>query len=250
MSAIDGGIQKKMRGAGIKLVIEQEDMNDIMKIIEALENSGILLKVVTKTIETETKEQRAGFLSILIGTLGASLLGNLLTGGKGKVRAGEGVVRAGEGAKKNLNFLLLFHSLTNFEISEYYKNEPKSNGVYSRDNLPKTIKKGAYVKDLDEYENTGRHWVALFVKPKYTAYFDSFGIEHIPKEIKHAIGNKEIKGNIFRIQACDSIMCVYYCIEFINYMLEGKTLLDYINLFSPNDFKKNDQIIKRIFKNE
>ena len=65
------------------------------------------------------------------------------------------------------------------------------------------------------------HCVALFVKPKYTVYFDSFGIEHIPKEIKHAIDNKEIKANIFRIQAYDSIMCGYYCIEFINYMLEG-----------------------------
>ena len=101
MSAIDGGIKKTMRGDGIKLVIEQEDMNDIMKIIEALENSGTLLKGVTKTIENETKEQRGRFLSMLLGTLGASLLGNLLTGGKGIVRAGEGVVRAGEGVKKN-----------------------------------------------------------------------------------------------------------------------------------------------------
>ena len=101
MSAIVGGIQKKMRGDRIKLVIEQEDMNDIKKIIEALENSGILLKGVTKTIENETKEQRGGFLSMLLGTLGASLLGNLLTGGKGIVRAGEGVIGAGEGIKKN-----------------------------------------------------------------------------------------------------------------------------------------------------
>ena len=59
-----------------------------------------------------------------------------------------------------------------------------------------------------------------------------------------------IKSNIFRIQAYDSIMCGYFCIEFINYMLRGKTLLDYTNLFSPNDFKKNDRVIKRIFKNE
>ena len=90
--------------------------------------------------------------------------------------------------------------------------------MYSKNNLPKTIKKGAYVINLDEYENMGTHWVALFVKPKYTVYFDSFGIEHIPKEIKHTIGNKEIKANIFTIQAYDSIMCGYYCIEFINYM--------------------------------
>ena len=100
ISAIDGSIQKKMRDDGIKLVIKQEDMNDIIKIIEALENSGILLKGVTKTIENETKEQKGGFLSMLLGTLGASSLGNLLSG-KGLARAGKGIVRAGEGVKKN-----------------------------------------------------------------------------------------------------------------------------------------------------
>ena len=155
-------------------------MNDIMKIIEVLENSGILLKGVRKSIENETKEQRGGFLSMLLETLGASLLCNLLTG-KGIMRAGDGIVRAGEGSKKKLNSLLPFHPLTNIEINEYYKNEPKFNGVYSINNLPKTIKKGAYVINLDEYENTGTHWVALFVKPKCAVYFDSFGIEHIPK---------------------------------------------------------------------
>ena len=92
MSAIDGSIQKKIEGLGVKLVIEEEGMNDIMKIIEALENSSILLKGVSKTIANETKEQRGGFLSMLLGTLGASLLGNLLTGGKGIMRAGEGSV--------------------------------------------------------------------------------------------------------------------------------------------------------------
>ena len=101
MSAIDGSIQKKIHGSGVKLIIEQEDMNDIMKIIEALENSGILLKGGSKTIENETTEQREGFLSMLLGTLGASSLGNLLTGGKGIIRAGDGIVRAGEGSKKN-----------------------------------------------------------------------------------------------------------------------------------------------------
>ena len=77
MSAIDVSIPKKIHVLGVKLVIEQEDMNDIIKIIEALEKSGILLKGVTKTIENETKEQRGGFLSMLLGTLGNSLLGNL-----------------------------------------------------------------------------------------------------------------------------------------------------------------------------
>ena len=152
--------------------------------------------------------------------------------------------------KKKLNLLLPFHRLTNIEISEYYANEPRFNGVYSRNNLPNKIKKGAYVINLDEYENTGIHWIALFVKTKYTVYFNSFGIEHIPKKINKFIGNKNIKSNIFTIQAYNSIMCGYFCIEFINYMLKGKTLLDYINLFSPNDFKKNDRVFKRIFKNE
>ena len=77
MSAIDGSIQKKIHGSGVKLIIEQEDMNDIMKIIKALEKCGILLKGVSKTVKNETKEQRRGFLSMLLGTLGASLLGNL-----------------------------------------------------------------------------------------------------------------------------------------------------------------------------
>ena len=249
MSAIDGSIKKKIHGSWVKLIIEEEDMNDIMKIIDALENSGILLKGVSKTIENETKEQRGGFLSMLLGILGASLLGNLLTG-KGIMRAGDGIVRAGKGSgskKKKQNSLLPFHALTNIEINEYYKNEPRFNGVYSRNNLPKTIKKGAYVINLDEYENTGMHWVSLFVKPKYTVYFDSFGVEHIPKEINKFINN-DIEINIFRIQAYDSIMYGYFCIEFINYKLKGKTLLDYTNLFSPNDFKKTIKLLKEYLR--
>ena len=105
MSAIDGSIQKKIHGSGVKLIIEQEDMNDIMKIIESLDNSGILLKGASKTIENETKELRGGFLSMLRGTLGASLLGNLLTGGKGIMRAGDGIVRAGEGSGSKKKFI-------------------------------------------------------------------------------------------------------------------------------------------------
>ena len=98
---------------GIKLIIEEEDMNDIMKIIEALENSGILLKEVSKTIENETKEQRGGFLSMLLGTLGASLLGNLLTG-KGIMRAGDGIVHAGSGTKKTPKFTITFSSINKY----------------------------------------------------------------------------------------------------------------------------------------
>ena len=149
-------------------------------------------------------------------------------------------------AKKKLNSLLPFHPLTNTEISEYYANEPRFNGVYSRNNLPNNIKKGAYVINLDEYKNTGTHWVSLIVKANKVIYFDSFGIEHIPKEINKFINNNNnnIESNIFRIQAYDLIMCGYFCIEFINYMLKGKTLLDYTNLFSPNDFKRTTKLLK------
>ena len=103
-SAIDAGVQKKIYGSGTTtLVISNEEMNDIMKIVQALEDSNILLKCVTKSIKNETREQKGGFLSMLLGTLGASLLGDVLTknlSGKGTVRTGEGTVRAGEGIKK------------------------------------------------------------------------------------------------------------------------------------------------------
>ena len=74
-------------------------------------------------------------------------------------------------------------------------------------------------------------------------YFDSFGVEHIPKEIKKFIGNKNIKANIYCVQANDSVMCGYFCIGFIDIMLAGKTLTNYTALFSPHDFDKNNQII-------
>ena len=93
---------------------------------------------------------------------------------------------------------MLPHPLTNFEILKYYQNEPRFNGVYSRDNLPK-IKDGAYVINLDEYSDIGTHWVALYVQNNNVTYFDYFGVEHIQKEIKAFINNKNITKNIFRI---------------------------------------------------
>ena len=91
------------------------------------------------------------------------------------------------------------HSLTNSEIRKYYENEPRFNGLYSRDNLPKAIKNGAYVINLDEYADVGTNWIALCVKNNEVIYFDSFGVEHVSKEIKTFIGHKGIKTNIFRI---------------------------------------------------
>ena len=113
MSASNGSIQKKIHGSGVKLIIEEEDMQDIIKIIKELENSDILLKGVSKTIENEIKEQRGGFLSMLLGALEATLLGNLLTV-KGIMRAGDGIVRAGEGSKKKTKFAITFSSINKY----------------------------------------------------------------------------------------------------------------------------------------
>ena len=87
-----------------------------------------------------------------------------------------------------------------------------------------------------------------FLKKNEIVYFDSFGVEHTPEEIKNFIGNRNIKANVFRVQANNSIMCDYFCIGFIDFILAGKTLIDYTNLFSPQDFDKNDEIIISYFK--
>ena len=144
------------------------------------------------------------------------------------------------------------HPLTNFKIQKYYQNEPRFNGVCSRDNLPERssteIKDGSYVINLDEYSDIGTHWVALYVQNNVT-YFDSFGIEHIPNKIRTFISIKTIKTNIFRIQAYDSIMRGYFYIGFIDFMLAGKTLTGFTNLFLPNKFKRNDIILKYFIAN-
>ena len=132
---------------------------------------------------------------------------------------------------------------------KYYENESRFNGAYSRDNLPNKIKDGTYVINLDEHSDISTHWVALWVNVNNVTYFDRFGVEHIPKEIKTFIKNKNVKTNIFRIQAYDSIMCGYFCIGFVNFMLKGKSLTKYPYLFSPNDFRKNDDTISNYFMN-
>ena len=103
-----------------------------------------------------------------------------------------------------------------------------------------------YVVNLDEYPDIGTHRIALYVQKNDVIYFDSFGLEHFPKEIKTFISNKNIKTNIFRIQAYDSIMCGYFCIGFIDFMLAGKALTDFTNLFSRNNFKKRDGIVQEL----
>ena len=134
-----------------------------------------------------------------------------------------------------MGFLISSHPFTNFEIQKYYKNEPN---VFSGNNLPKKAKDVAYVINLDEYADVGTQSIALFCTRNEIVYFDSFGVQHVPEEIKEFAGNKIIKANIFRVQAND------------DFMLAGKKLSDFTNLFSPHDFEKNDHIILPCFKNE
>ena len=129
----------------------------------------------------------------------------------------------------------------------YYQNEPRFNRVYSRDNLPDKIKNGAYVVNPDEYSNIGTHWIALYGNNKTVTYFDSFGVGHVPEKIKTFINNKNLIANIFRLQAYDSVMCGYFCVGFIDFMLKGNNLIDFTNLFSPNNFKKINDIILNYF---
>ena len=120
----------------------------------------------------------------------------------------------------------------------YYQNEPRFNGVCSRDNFPDKIKGRAYVINIDEYCDIGTHWIALYVNTKTVIYFNSYGDEHIPKDIKKFINNKNIIANIFRTQAYDLAMYGYFCIRFINFMFNGNSVTDFTDLFLPNNFKK------------
>ena len=149
-----------------------------------------------------------------------------------------------------MGFLLPSHLLINFEIQKYYQSEPRFNGVFSRDNLPKKIKDGAYVINLDEYADVGTHWIALFCNRSEIVYFDSFGVEHVPAEIKKFVRNKNIIANIFRVQANDSIICEYFCLGCIDFMLAGKTLTNFTSMLSPYDLEKNGNIILTYFKDK
>ena len=124
------------------------------------------------------------------------------------------------------------HPLTNSEIQKY-ENEPKFNGVFSRNNLPE-IKDVAYVINLGGYKSIRMHWIALYVIGENAIYFDSFEVEYIPEGIKEFIENKNILTNIHRIQVYKLIIYKCFCIGFIDSKLNGKSLSDYTNLFSPN----------------
>ena len=136
---------------------------------------------------------------------------------------------------------MLPQPLTNFEIQKYCQNEPEYNRVFlSRNYLPK-IMDGAYVINLDEFKSIV--YIDIYW---YIIYCDSFTVEHIRKEIKKSIENKNII--VYRIQAYISITFGYFCIGFIDFMLKDKCLLDYTNLFCLNDYEKYDKIILKYFK--
>ena len=97
---------------------------------------------------------------------------------------------------------------------------------------------GAYVINLDEYADVGTHWIALFCNGNEIVYFDSFGVEHVSKEIKEFIGNENIKANVFRVQANNSVMCRYFCIGFIDFMQADKKLTDFTKMFFPHVLRK------------
>ena len=170
----------------MKLIISNEEMEDILKIVKTLENSGLIIKGASKTTENKANKQNNGFLDILLSTLGvirtyASRHKCYL------IRWGNNQIRTG--------FLTPPHPLTNFEMQRYYQNESNFNGVYSKNNLPK-IKDGAYVINLDKYKSIGAHWIALYLNGNNVTHFCSFGLEYVSKEIKLFIGNIMVKGNI------------------------------------------------------
>ena len=138
---------------------------------------------------------------------------------------------------------MLLNPLTNFEIQKYYQNKPKFN-VYSRHNLPK-IKDETYIINFGEFKSIETHWLALYVSSNNIMYF---GVKRIAKQIEKFLRNKNIITNIYKIQAFNSIMYGYFCIGFIDFMLNGKSFLDYKNLFSPNNYEKNDKTILKYFQ--
>ena len=108
----------------------------------------------------------------------------------------------------------------------------------------------AYVINLNEYSDIRTHWIPLYALNNNDTDIDSFEVEHIPNEIKKFIDKYTVVANIFRIQAYDSVMCGYFCTGFIDFMLKGNSVTDFTNLFSSNNFVKNDDIILNYFIND
>ena len=123
--------------------------------------------------------------------------------------------------------------------------------VFFQEMICLTKNKGWGIRNkLDEYADVGTHWIALFCNRNEIVYFESFSAEHVPEEIKEFIGNKNIKANIFRVQANNLIMCGYFCIGFIDFMFANKKLSDFTSFFFLMTLKRNEGIILSYFKDE
>ena len=136
--------------------------------------------------------------------------------------------------------------MTNFEIQKYYQNEPRFNGVYSRDNLTDKIKNETNVINLDEYSDIGTHWIAFYaLNLELNMSQNKFKTLLVIKILRDLRSQK----NIFRIETYDSVMSGYFCIGFFDFMLKGKSATNFTNIFWQNDLLKNDDIILKYFKN-
>ena len=154
-----------------------------MKIVEALEDSNILLKGVTKTIKSETKEQKKRILKHVVGYFRSYSVRKFIKRKKN--------CKSCFWKQKRTGFLIPSHPLTNFEIQKYYQNKPRFNGFFPRDSLPKKIKDRTYVINIEEYADVGTHWIALFCNRSEIVYLDSFGVEHVSEEIKKFVEKKK-----------------------------------------------------------
>ena len=187
---------------------------------------GVLIDRVAETGKHEIKKE-GRFLGALLAPLAASLVQPVISSVVKDI-SGRGVRRARRGYMDK-KFLVLLHPLNNIEITNYFKYELRFNGIFPRYSWLR-IKDGAYVINLDDKNSKGKHWVSLFIDKNIVIYFDSFGIEYIPQEVLNKIRDKSVTDNIFRVQDNECIICGFYCIAFIEYMLTGKTLLDCTNL--------------------
>ena len=146
----------------------------------------------------------------------------------------------------DLKVLIPPRLLTNFEIQKYYQNEPRFNGVYSRDNLTDKIKNGTYVINLDEYSDIGTHWIAFYeMNLELDMSQNKFKTLLVIKILRDLRSQK----NIFGIKTYDSVMSGYFCVGFFDFVLKGKSVTNFTNIFSQNDLLKNDDIILKYFKN-
>ena len=144
-------------------------------------------------------------------------------------------------------FLSPPHPLTNLEIEKYFEDELQFNGVFFRGNLLEITKDGGYIVNLDDMGRAGTHWVVIFLNDNRATYFDSFGVEHLLREVLRFLKGKDIHANIFRVQPDRSFLCGYYCLKFLDFMFDGKSLMDFTSMFSLTDFGANDRKILKLF---